>query len=748
MDGGMSDRKRRPDAVALDTDRTGSDTELWRVAREAIGEAWEADKDNRDEASTDLAFLAGNQWPETVRRERERAGRPMLTINRLPQFVRQVTNDIRQADLAIKVSPEDDQSDPQLAKVYNGLLRQIQYQSSAKHVFSTAAEHQASCGIGWFRIVREYADDDAWDQELRIKLVRHPMSVYCDPGAIEPDRSDAMWIAVTEMVPRKVFKRRYPKAQEVSIDAPSDWSGRPFFWSTSDAVRVCEYYYKVPVERRLALLEGGETVDITDMGEAEAGQLPIVGVRPVKSHKVMMALVSGAEVLEGPFEEPGKHIPLVPVIGGEFPLEDKVYRYSVIRFARDPQHLYNVYRTATAEAIGLAPKAPYLATPEQIGPFKAMWDTANITNRPYLLYKADPQAPGGRPQREHPPEIPASLMQEAQIAADDMKGTTGIFDAALGQRSNETAGVAIRSRQAESDVANYHFVDNLHRSLEYCGRILIDLIPKVYDNERVIRLMGEDGTEEFQPINRVMMAIDGQPLVINDLSAGKFDVRVSIGRSYATKRMETADAMIEFMKAVPGSANVLGDLIAKALDFPEADVIAKRLKSLIPPAALVDPNDPNAPPPPKPTDDPMVQLDMRLKAADAELKEAQAEKARAEAVSGGAPMDGAQELPMNADPYEEARHRATARKAEADAEMAQLNAHSRRAELEAAGLPTHQVMAGGQSQVEMMQAMQQAVVSAVVHAMSLPKEIVRGPDGKAIGVRVVAPEAPVPGAPV
>lgn len=621
----------RVTSSAGDSERTSSAGELWRVAREAIEESWEADKDNREEAATDLTFLAGNHWPETVRREREQAGRPMLTVNRLPQFVRQVTNDIRQADLAIKVSPEDDQSDPQLAKIYNGLMRQIQYQSSAKHVFSAAAEHQASCGIGWFRIIREFATDDAWNQELRIKLIRQPLSVYCDPGAIEPDRSDAQWTAVTEMVPRKVFKRRYPKAKEVSIDAPADSSGRPFFWSTTDAIRVCEYYYKQPVEKTLALLQDGSSVDITEMGEAQAGQLPIVNTRKVKSHKVMMALVSGAEVIDGPHEEPGKYIPLVPVIGGEFPLEDKVYRYSVIRFAREPQQLYNYYRTATAEAIALAPKAPYLVTPEQIGPFKAIWDSAHRTNRPYLPYKADPAAPGAKPQREHPPEMPTALIQEAQIASDDMKSTTGIYDAALGQRSNETAGIAIRSRQVESDVANYHFADNLQRSLEFAGRILIDLIPKVYDNERVVRLMGDDGSEEFQPINRVMYAVDGRPMVINDLSAGKFDVRVTIGRYYATKRMETADSMIEFMKAIPNSAGVLGDLIAKALDFPDADVIAKRLKNMIPPNILADPDDPNAPPPPDPLQDPNVQLDMREKAASAALKEAQAEKTAIEA---------------------------------------------------------------------------------------------------------------------
>lgn len=589
-----------------------------------IQESWMHDRDNREDAARDLTMLAGDQWPEAVRREREAAQRPMLTINRLPQFVRQITNDIRQADIAIKVVPEDDETDPELAEIYDGLIRQIQYRSSAHHVYSTAAEHQASCGIGWWRVVTDYADDMAFDQEIKIKIVKNPLSVYCDPGAIAPDRSDAMWIAITEMMPRATFKRKYPKAKEVDVTSPSSGYDRPFFWATSDTIRIAEYWKKVRVTKTLALLENGETIDITGMGEAQLGQMPIIRTRPCETYKIEQYIVSGSEVLEGPIDWAGKYIPIVPVIGGEFPLENRVYRYGAIRFARDPQQLYNFYRTATAEAIALAPKAPYLATPNMIGPYKAMWDTANKTNSPYLLYKPDKEAPGAMPRREHPPEMPAALMQEAQVASDDMKGTTGIYDAALGNKSNETSGIAISRRQGESDVANYHFADNLQRSLEHCGRILIDLIPKIYDNERVLRLMPPDhdaDDQKFTTINQVVYSDMGEQVVINDLSAASFDIRVTVGRSYATKRIEAANSMVEFMRAVPQAAPLIGDLFAKAMDWPEADEIAKRLRNMIPPQAFKDPNEP----PPDPMADPMVQLEARGKAAKAAKDEADAE---------------------------------------------------------------------------------------------------------------------------
>lgn len=613
--------------------------------RERLADAWEHDKDNRHDAASDLKFLAGDQWPEAVRREREMSGRPMLTINRLPQFVRQITNDIRQADIVIKVAPEDDETDPELAKTYDGLIRQIQYQSSAKYVYAAAAEHQTACGIGWFRICTEYADDSAFDQEIRIKQIRNPLSVYDDPAAVEPDRSDANWRIVTEMMPRKAFKTKYKDASEVSIEVSLDTAQSTLFWGSDDLVRIAEYWRKVPVDKELALMPDGSTLDWGKIPKEMRSYLPQpVKLRTHKGFRIEQYTVSGTAILEGPNEWPGAYIPVVPVIGGEMPLEARTYRYSAIRFARDPQQLYNFYRTATAEAIALQPKAPYLVTPKMIAKFKGIWDTANKSPLPYLPYEPDPEAPGSRPQREQPPALPVALMQEAQVAGEDMKATTGIFDAALGARSNETAGVAIRARQVEADTANYHFVDNLQRSLEYAGRVLIDLIPKIYDNERIVRLTGEDdGPEEFIPINKVMMGMDGMPIVMNDLSTAKFDVRVKIGKSYQTKRAEAADSLLAFVQAVPAAGQVAADLIAKNFDWPGADELAKRLRNTVPPEILADPEKPETQPQPDPVAEQMKALQAQGAMAEVAKLNAEVENKRADTMlkmlQGGMPPE-------------------------------------------------------------------------------------------------------------
>lgn len=610
------------------------EADLVKEVRDNIEEAYNHDRDNRTEAEIDLQFVAGDQWPQAVKQARGTA-RPMLTINQLPQFVHQVTNPTRTADIAIKASPVDDATDPEMAKIYNGLIKQIEYQSNAKAVYVAGNEHQAMCGIGWWQVATRYVDDAIFDQEICLKRVENPLSVFCDPAAVLPDRSDAMWIAIVEMWPKSLFKRKFPKAVVSDVDVPGTGNPNAFLqWATQDTVAVAMYFCKKPVTKTLALTMSGKTLDITGKGEAELGQLdmtdPIVQTRECHTHRVEKYLVNGTEVLEGPIDWPGKYIPLVPVLGAEIPTKSGTLRYGVVRFCRDPQQLLNFYRTAAAETIALAPKAPYLATPKQIGAHKGQWDTANTENRTYMFYNPDPEAPGP-PKREHPPETPVALVQQGQIASDDLNRTSGVYPAAVGETSNETSGIAIRSRVAQGDNANSHLADNLVHSLTYTGRILIDLIPRIYDNERVMRLLDENG-EEFQaPINMATMGLDGQPVMLNDLSAGRFDVRVTVGKNYATKRIEAINALMEFAKSMPPETQILfADLIAKNSDWPGAEEISKRLRNMIPPQALADPNDPNAPQPPGPMDDPAVVAQLEEMAAKIDKLKAETEKIRAE----------------------------------------------------------------------------------------------------------------------
>lgn len=589
--------------------------DIVKEAREAIEISYRFDKDNRREAVEDMRFVAGFQWSDSARQERQ--GRPLITINRSGQFIRQVSNPIRQNMPTIKVEPDgDDQAD--MAEIANGMFRRIQYNSSASHVYANAVEHMVACGIGWWRITTDYLNEDSFDQEIMIKRIFNPLSVYPDPSSLEPDRSDMNWTIVSELWPNEAFKKKWPKAAMQNIDAPNNGSAQQAIaWGSADSVRIAEYWRRIPVQKTVAQLTNGDVVDMETLQKfapqyAEMIKPHIANSRSVTSYKVEMRLVSGAEQLEETYECPCKWIPIVPVIGNEIPLEQGSYRHGLIRFQREPQQLHNYFMSIAAESLGQQPKAPFIGTADGIGPYKTMWDNANRVPTPYLLYKPDSTLPnGGKPERLEPPPFPAAMIQMAQMLADDMKATTGIYDAALGAQSNETSGVAIGQRVQQGDQATFHYVDNLEHGLEHTGRIILDMMPKVYDNERTMRIKGDGAAKEKTvTINKPLMAIDGQTMMHNDMSQMSFNsVRVVLGQNFASRKAQTSQTLVGLLQAMPQIGAVAGDIIAKNLDIDQADELSERLHVLLPPPVLAmeqqeenggQPGQPLPPPPPSP----------------------------------------------------------------------------------------------------------------------------------------------------
>ncbi|MCI5040033.1 MAG: hypothetical protein MRY81_10145 [Donghicola eburneus] len=552
-----------------------------KTAKKRMAEAIDADGENRERSLEDLKFLVGDQWPEEVKKERESAGKPCFTINRMPQFVRQVTGDIRRLNPAINIVPANDEASKETAEIIEGLIRQIEYKSDASSVYEQTAESAAACAIGWFRVRHDFESDESFNQEILVERIRNPFSVYCDPAAEDPTRSDAGFIFITEQMPIEDFEEAHPGKSVVSVEFDGNSDGLEH-WASEGHVVVAEYYWKEPVEKIIGLVRdemGGERVVSGD--ELKAPLAGLVKTRTVKTHKVMWAKVTGEEILEGPVEQACKSIPVIAVTGEEWHVEDEVYRSSVIRHAKDSQQIYNYQSSAMSEFVSLQPKAPYLVTVNQIKGLESIWNGANNKTLPYLPYNPDAKAPGA-PQRATPPVSSQGIAQEIAKAGEDMKATTGIYDAGVGNRSNETSGVAIRQRQMESDVATSIYSDNMGKAIAQCGRIIVQMIPRIYDTQRVIRILGKDDQEQLVPINGVQASLEGE-VPVNDLTVGQYDVRVSVGPNYSTMRQETAEGMLSFLQAVPQAANVTADLIAKAQDWPNADKFAERLKFVLPP---------------------------------------------------------------------------------------------------------------------------------------------------------------------
>jgi hypothetical protein len=546
--------------------------------------AYERDEENIKEAYSDLEFQAGEQWPAEAKTARD--GRPCLTVNRVPQFVRQVTGDIRQMRPSIKCVPVDNRGDKDTAEVLAGMVRYIENRSDAEVAYTAGADSQVACGIGHWRVTHEYAEDSTFNQEIRIVTIPDGVSVVWDPDAILPNKEDAKFCFVPVDISPDAYKERYPKApvtdfiQDQHRDNATNWIGEDF-------VRVAEYWEKRPEKRTLALLPDGSVDDLTDEEDQEyiAGLIQR-GARIEKrdGYCVYRSLITLGHVLEEPVKWPGRYIPIIPVVGEQFRIGRKTIRHGVIRFAKDPQRMYNYARSTQTEVIALQPKTPFIGTDKNFEGKELLWASANTKPLPYLTYNPDGKNGGAQPARSGPAVSLAGVEEAMLISADEMKATTGLYDASLGQRSNETSGKAILARQREGDVGTFVYVSNFARAVRYTGRVVIDLIPHIYDTERQIRIVGVDGKEDLVSINSPSL-IEGIEKTQHDVTVGAYDVVLETGPSYSTKRAEAREGMIEFTRGLPPEiAGLIVDLIAEAQEWPNADKFAKRFKHTLPPA--------------------------------------------------------------------------------------------------------------------------------------------------------------------
>jgi hypothetical protein len=444
---------------------------------------------------------------------------------------------------------------------------------------------------------------------------------------------------VTETISREEFKARWPKKEMVSFSDASVGNGYMDRWWQDDQVRIAEYWYKEKEKKVIYRLSSGEVVNAEEFDPVadELAQpeidpmtsqvirepVTIESEREVEYDCVYMEMVSGTQTLEGPTKWAGKYIPLIPVWGELTNVDGRDRFMGLTRTARDAQTNYNYHRSVTQEVIANSPKSPFLVTPKMVAGFERQWQDIGVANDPALMYNIDPDAPGGRPTREGMSDMPVALIQAAQLDGEDLKAVTGIYDASLGARSNETSGKAILARQRESDVSTFDFLDNLSRSIRYEGEILVDLIPHIYDTQRIVRILGEDGTEEYVELNKPTYDQQtGQWVTLNDLNRGKYDVAVSVGPSYTTQRMETAEAMLTLSQGTGPLAELAKYAAVKNMDIPGSDEVLKAMRKQMVIAGLLEPGEEDQPPPP-PQPNPK---DL----ADAEYKMAQAGKAKAE----------------------------------------------------------------------------------------------------------------------
>jgi len=739
-----------------------SKDDVLKDAKEAFADIEEAERENRSTGLDDIRFARmGEQWPKDIENQRGSEGRPCLTINKMPSFIRQVVNDARQNKPSIKVHPVDGGADKDTANIYNGLIRNIEYTSSADIAYDTATECAVAAGFGFFRIGLDYAHSDSFNLDITIDRVSNPFSIYGDPASTAADSSDWNTAFVTQMVPKAEFLKRYPDATETDFDAEG-WKALTDPWADKDSVMVAEWWRREEYDKDIYLLSDGTLQSAEQMKVLQpilaASGITVKETRKTKCHRVWQHTLSGCEEL-AKVDWVGRYIPIVPVYGDEIDVEGKRYFRSLIHNAKDAQRMYNYWRSTETELVALAPKTPFIGPKGAFKTDAAKWATANTQSHAYIEHDGSVA-----PQRQPFVGVPAGAAHEALLANDDMKAIMGIFDASLGQRSNETSGRAIMARQREGDVATFHFQDNMARAIRHAGRILIDLIPHVYDKPRMLRVIGEDGTQESvqigpnpqqqqQPESQEQDAQQDQDPTtrVYDLTVGKYDLTVTTGPSFTTRRQEAAFEMTEMIRAYPDAAPVIGDLLAKNLDWPGADEIADRLKKINPalkgeglPPEITQQMQEGA----QKLQEQEQEL-LKLNSENVVLKaQVQLEKTKAEGMRVEKEM--AAQVAPQADPT-----------AELDVESKKLD--NRKKELEIGQtertvtddariaamenavaqmqqLLTHHVAREANSEASLVNAITQGLqagMSQVAHAMSMPKRVVKGKNNEIIGVEPV-----------
>ena len=549
------------------------------------------DSNNRVEALDDLKFAGGDQWPVEIQNSRLLESRPYLTINKIDAYVRQITNQQRQQRPRMKAHGMNNEADAKVAETITGILRHIENQSDADAAYDNAFDFAVRMGWGYWRVTHDYPRPDSFYQEIYIKRIENPFMVYFDPNSTEPDGSDAEKCLITEVISKESFRKMYPDADDGGGFNPRGTGDSQSEWITREDIRIAEYFYTERIRTKLLLLSDGTTIyedekpKETDMQDAG---IYVVSKRETVKKKIKWVKLTGMQVLERS-DWAGKYIPVVPCYGQQLIVDSKKKKFGLTRMAKDPQRMYNFWSTALTESVALAPKAKYMLAEGQDEGHEMEWNTANVKSMPVLRYKqTDSEGrPAPVPQRIQPEPPPTGMVTALQGLNSDLMAVVGIYDPSQ-LPTGMISGKALNGQQQQTDMTNFHYYDNLTRSIRQCGRICLDLIPFIYSEERIMRIIGADGKPDMVTINQRGQDEQGIDKILNDVTVGEYDIVMETGPGYASKRQEAVDSMMQLFAADPNLVQVAGDLLVRNMDFPGADVIADRLAASNPMAQVND----------------------------------------------------------------------------------------------------------------------------------------------------------------
>ncbi len=580
----------------LDHDAT-TDRAIFEEARDRLEIAVESESENRWAAKADLEFCEGAQWDKQPYTTAEAMNQPEMTINLTDALVRRVVNNMKQQRPRGKAHPVGDGANVEKAQLINGIGRHVEYRSDAGVAYDWGGEMAVKIGWGFWRLIEEWASPSSMAKELRICPIFNTFSVYMDPAARMPTGQDADWVLITFKMKRTEYKRLYPKRALIAFNDTGKSDDKE--WEDREEIRLAEYFRIREKAEKLYLLRGPDGTEYTryesEMPSDEglkASKTEIVDERESSRRTVEWFLLNGTKIVDRN-DLPGQWIPVIRCQGNAVDIDGRIKRRGMVRVMQDPARMVNYGETAKIKRLGISSQAKWLMA-EGMDEGHEEWSDSNNSANPVLKYKPVmvPNALGGEL-----PLPPPQLLPPAQVEAGFSEFVAGmrtnlLFVAGMmhdpgmdDQQGTIVSGRALKRRERQSDQSHFQYYDNQVLAIAHTWRIMLEWIPHTYSEQRMQRIIQEDGTPAMVKIN------DGKGIqgaiaeIKNDLSVGRYDVVMDTGPGYETRREEGAEALISLLSIQPLAsivAQVGADLVFRSLDHPYMQELADRIAAQTP----------------------------------------------------------------------------------------------------------------------------------------------------------------------
>lgn len=518
---------------------------------------------------------------------------PRFELNKVARECDRIISEYRRNRISVKFRPKDGQASEMLAEKMNGKFRADYEETSGGEACDNAFDDGVVGGMGCWRLCAEYEDEmDPTNEQQRISFlpVYDPANcVFFDQDAKQYDRSDAMWAMEMFSMTPDAFKAEYPDAQCASLDHSTDNS--QYDWNTPDAVYVGRYYeikvenvklmaYQSLMTGERATYDEDEIKDIKDeLDDSEAFQF--LGERTVKKRRVYCGLMSGFEWLKEPERIPGEHIPLIPFYGRRSFVDNMERIEGHAAKAMDAQRLENLMVSMVADNATQTggDNIPIVDVNMIPGPLAAHWANRNTKRPAFLpmesLRAADGSIIAAASVSGYTPSTPLSQAVAAllQYTGQSMQQITG--SAGIDSIPSNIATDTVDSIFNRLDTQSFIYMDNMAKSMRRCGVVWLSMAREVYGSDKPMRIMNEDGSDDMVLLNgAVIDRQTGQPVALNDLSVGKYEVSVDVGESFASRRDATVRQLTAILQSLPPQHPYYSIIMSMIIDAMDGEGIS------------------------------------------------------------------------------------------------------------------------------------------------------------------------------